>query len=263
MLGGFVSSIGERTLNRWGAIRHVSAVICGVLHLASSGRYWPRTVRNVVGRQVLFTGIDALPLTLGIALLAGVSIVGQAQLWLTRFGQSSMLGPILVAVIIRELGPLLVNFIVIARSGTAIATECANMRVRGEVDVLDAQGLDPMVYIVMPRVLGVALSIFGLVVAFVAGAFISGYIMGLVLGVAPENPLIFVNQVGGAVSGGVMVNFLMKTVVCGLLTGAICSIEGLSVTGTATDVPIAASRAVVRAIAGVLVVSALTSVLTY
>ena len=262
-MAGFVSNIGESVLNRWRVVRHVSAVICGVLYLAVRPRYWPRTVRNVVGRQVLFTGIDALPLTLGIALLAGVSIVSQTQLWLTRFGQSGMLGPILVAVIVRELGPLLVNFIVIARSGTAMATECANMRVRGEVDVLDAQGLDPMSYIVMPRVIGAAVSVFGLVIVFVAGAFVSGYVVGFLLGVSPGNPLMFVTQIGSAVTGGVLVSFLMKTFLAGLLTGAICCIEGLSVSGTATEVPIAGSRAVVRAIAGLLVVSALTSILTY
>ena len=68
-----------------------------------------------------------------IALIVGVLVVVQAQYWLTRLGQTALIGPILTAVVLRELGPLLTNFVVIARSGTAISTELANMKVHGEV----------------------------------------------------------------------------------------------------------------------------------
>ena len=258
-----VAYIGEGAINRWRMTRNIAAVILGSLYLAIRPRYWPRTVRSVVARQILFTGIEALPLTLLIAVLAGLSIVAQTQLWLNRLGQSGMLGPILVAVIVREIGPLLVTLVIIGRSGTAIATEMAYMTVRKEIDVLDAQGVDPMVYIVMPRVIGVAASVMCLTVCFILFSFASGFIMGVLLGVTPGAPWVFTSSVTQAVTPSVLLNLGVKTLLPGLMVGSICCIEGLSVKGSVTEVPQAATRAVVRTIAATLIVSAITSVLTY
>ncbi|MBN2301353.1 MAG: ABC transporter permease [Lentisphaerae bacterium] len=214
-------------------------------------------------KQIVFTGFDALSLILLVGVLAGISVVTQAQLWLGKFGQIEMLGPLLVAVIVREAGPLLVNFAVIGRSGTAIAAELASMRVRGEIDLLDAQGVDPMVYLVMPRVLSIAISVLSLTVVFVVASFGSGYLFGLPIGVSAGDPSVFVRTVLQAVTTKDIANLLAKTIIPGLVSGAICCVEGLSAHGSATEIPQATARAVVRSIASVLFVSALISVLTY
>ena len=80
---------------------------------------------DVLMRQILFTGFDAWRFISMIALLVGVAVVMQAQLMLTKLGLSEKLGTILVAVVIREVGPLLTNFAVIGRSGNAMASEMA------------------------------------------------------------------------------------------------------------------------------------------
>lgn len=255
--------IGEGLLGRLARIRRVGAVIGGVLYLAVQPRFWPRTVRERTAKQILFTGYDALSLVILIALLVGVSIVAQAHLWLSRFGQSDMLGPLLVSIIVSEVGPLLVNFIVIGRSGTAIATELATMRVRGEVDLLDAQGVEPMVYMIMPRVLGVMCSVFGLTMVFIVASFVSGYIFGFFMEVAPGDPVRFAVSVLRGVTPGTIGSLLVKTLLPGLATATICCLEGLSVEGAATEIPQAATRAVVRSIAAAIVISAVVSVLAY
>jgi phospholipid/cholesterol/gamma-HCH transport system permease protein len=260
---GTVGALGESLLRKLAALRDVGAVVGGVLYLAVQPRYWPRTVREIVGRQVLFTGFDALGLVLAISLLTGVSVVAQVQLWLSRFGQSDMLGDILVAVLVSEVGPLLVNFIVIGRSGTAIATELATMRVHGEIALLDAQGADPMAYLVMPRVVGMTLSVLGLTVVFVAGAFVSGYVFGQFTDVRMADPARFAQSVLGAVKPSTIVNLLVKTLVPGMTTATICCLQGLRVQGAATEVPQAATRAVVHSIATLLLITAICSVLTY
>ena len=259
----FVDHIGERAIMRWQFMRDTVATLCGVFYLMARPRYWPRTVRAVVGRQILFTGIDALGLILLISLLAGVSVVAQAQLWLSRFGQSEMLGRLLVAIIVGEAGPLLVNLVVIGRSGTAIATELATMRVRREVDVLETQGIDPMVYLVMPRVIGIFVSVFSLTILFILGSFVSGYIFGFFLQVGSGTPARFMDSVFQAMTPGTVASLAAKTLIPGLLTGTICCLEGLSVLGAATEVPQAATRAVVKSMIALLLVSAVASVLTY
>jgi phospholipid/cholesterol/gamma-HCH transport system permease protein len=259
----FIDRIGERFLARVRLQLTLVAVLGGILYVAVHPRYWPRTVRAVIGRQILFTGVEALGLVLLVSVLAGVSVVSQAQLWLSRIGQSELLGSLLVAVIINVLGPLLVNLVVIARSGTAIATELASMRVRREIDVLEAQGVDPMVYLVMPRALGVLATVFALTMLFIVGALVSGYVFGSILGVSPGSPWRFTRDVLKAATPASFASLLAITMVPGLMTGTICCVEGLGVKGAATEVPQAATRAVVRSIIGLILVAAVVSVLSF
>jgi len=89
-----------------------------------------------------------------VAFLTGISVVVQAQVWLGKAGQSAMLGSVLIAVILREVAPLLVNFIVIGRSGTAIAVELANMKsVRRDQGTGGPGALDALLYLAIPRAL--------------------------------------------------------------------------------------------------------------
>ena len=258
-----LAALGRGTLQRIQSVTYLVAVAWAVVRVAGSPRHWPRPVRNVLARQILFTGFEAARFISLIALLVGLSVVLQAQVALRKFGQSGLLGPILVMVLIREIGPLLTNFVVIGRSGTAMATEMANMKVNGEVKVLDAQGLDPFIYLVMPRVLGTAVSIFCLTVIFVAVAFCSGFASGLLLGAKTGGPEVFVNSVFSSVSKSDVLNLLVKSLVPGLFTGVICCTEGLGVKGAVTEVPQAATRAVVRSTITLFVISALVSLVTY
>src|SRR6185436_700999 len=126
-----------------------------------------RTVRKAFTNQVLFFGVESIRFISILAVLVGISVVVQLWIWTGRLGQSQKLGPLLVAVVARELGPLFANFVLIVRGGSAIATELGIMKAGGEVRVLDAQGLEPLLFLVMPRVLALAVSAFCLTVIFV------------------------------------------------------------------------------------------------
>jgi phospholipid/cholesterol/gamma-HCH transport system permease protein len=190
-------------------------------------------------------------------------VVVQTQVWLGKVGQSPLIGPVLVMVVVREIAPLLVNFIVIGRSGTAMATELATMKLNGEIRVLDAQGLDPFVYLVLPRVVGAAASVFCLTIVFIAVSFVSGYFSGALLGANMGPPSLFVSEIFKAVRPADVLNVIVKTLLPGATTGAICCAEGLGVGAATTEIPQAATRAVVRSVAAMFVLSALVSLLTY
>ena len=159
--------IGAGVLARFGRAARTAGLVWAVAVQSLRPGTWTAPMRNVLARQILFTGLEATGFVVMIALIVGVLVVVQAQYWLTRLGQTALIGPILTAVVLRELGPLLTNFVVIARSGTAISTELANMKIHGEVRTLDAMGVDPFVYLVIPRVLGVAASTFCLTIEIV------------------------------------------------------------------------------------------------
>ena len=259
----FLGTIGDSAITQYARLRRLAGLAWAVVALAVRPSSWPRTTRAVLARQIVFTGYDALGFVSIMALLTGISVVVQAQVWMSRLGQLEMLGPLLVTVIVREMGPILVCFIVIGRSGTAMAAEMAGMTVRGEVRVLDAQGLDPLVYLVMPRALSMSVCVCCLATTFAVVSFLSGYLSGAFLGTGPGDPVIFFRSALHGMAPSDFYNLLAKTLIPGLLIGVIASVEGLSVEGVATDIPQAVTRSVVRANTAVVVVSVIVSILTY
>lgn len=257
------AQIGASAIRAWRRQAIVAGAAASAIRLSVQPRRWSQPVRDILARQILFTGIDALRVVSGIALLVGLSVVLQTHVTLLRLGQSAWIGPVLVAVLVREAGPLLVNFLVIARSGTAIAAELSSMQVAGEVGTLRGLGLDPFPVLVMPRAIGAALSVFCLTLVFLPASFVSGYAAGLLFGFPVGPPARFFEGVFGALRPADAVSLLARTLIPGLLTGTICSLEGLGARGALSEVPQAASRAVVRSFSTLFLVSAVISILTY
>ncbi len=156
-------SLGDPVVDLAGYVADVAAVT-GETAIAlggSAGRLRP-VVRDVLWRQVYFTAVRGTPFTLLVALLVALAVAAQSPYSAAAGGD--VLGTVLVATLVRELAPLLTAWIVIARSGTAIAAELATMRIEGEVDALVGMGIDPFEYLVIPRVVGTAVAVVSLTV---------------------------------------------------------------------------------------------------
>ena len=259
----FVGHLGEGVLERGARAARTTALVWAVVVQALRPAIWTAPLRNVLARQILFTGLEASGFVSMIAVIVGALVVVQAQYWLMRLGQAALIGPILTAVVLRELGPLLTNFVVIARSGTAISTELANMKVHGEVRTLDAMGIDPFVYLVVPRVLGVADSTFCLTIIFLAVTFLGGFACMWVIELGDIDMGLFFGNIIGAVTVTDVFSLLAKSILPGMLTGAICCDEALSVGTAVTEVPIAATRGVIRSVRALFVMSLLISLMAY
>lgn len=258
-----IGKLGEMVWGQWDELRHAAAVIGTVLGLGVQPRYWTRRVRGLLARQVLAVGVEPVGFVCGVAAFVGISVVVQFAFWTGEAGQSQLLGPLLVAVVARELGPLLTNAVVIVRSNSAMATELGVLKINGDVRVLEARGHDPFLHLVMPRVLGVAVSTFCLTIVFILVAFASGYLFGAWLGKGSRDVWFFTNTVLNALHPQDMVSILAKSILPALFTSASCCIAGLGVGGSVTDIPHATQRALTRSIAGLFVISAVVSLLTY
>ncbi len=244
------------------AVRIFTIVGYGLWVLTVRRGSLPPAVHGVMQRQILFTGIEAIPFTCLIAGLTGLIVAVQAQVQGGALIQGSVIGKLLVVVLVRELGPLVVAMIVIGRSCTAIAAELANMRVAREVDTLQALGVDPFSYLVVPRLAGVALAVMCLTMVFV----------GVSLGTA----VVFSSLAGGGLRADELFRLVgsnlgltdhlavaAKTVVPGLVVAAISCVEGLSASGSMTAVPPAVTAAVVRSIAAVFIWDAAVTALLF
>jgi len=259
----FVATIGRASLRETKKLTDLTAVAVAVLLHSLRRRTWARTVREALSTQIVVSGANAALFTAGVAFLAGLLIVVQAQFWSHRVGQSRFLGPLLVTVIIRELGPLLANLIVIGRSGSGTAVELANMKVTRQVHALDSLGLDPFIYLVLPRVLGICISIFCLSILVIAVALLGGYISAAVLGVGGVGTLQdFLAVVARSVHSRDVINLLLKTLLPGLLAGIICCTEGLAAESPA-EIPMVSTRGVQRSVGILFLITSVVSVFTY
>lgn len=247
----------------WQNVQYFAAVLGTLLFESAKPHRWRRTVRNVFARQILFSGIESVRFVVIVAMLVGTSVVVQAELWVERIGQPRILGPLLVSVVASEIGPLIANLVLIVRSGSAVVSELGSMQVSGEVRVLEAQGIEPLFYLVMPRVMGLAVSALCLTVIFVVVAFASGCAFGGFLGLANMDPVVFLNSVFQALNHYNALNIMLKSLLPALLTGAICCTEGLSVGTAVTEVPQATNRALARSLAALFITSAAISLLTH
>lgn len=221
----------------------LAALITQVSLLALRPGSWTRPVRTVLWRQVYFTGAQALPLAGILAVLVGVAVVLQARVWLSEVGQSALMGPLLMSVIVRELGPLLVGMLVVMRSGSAIATELGNMTVNREIRLLATLGVDPIRYLALPRLVGFVVSVACLDVLFTVTAFATGYFASLLTSLHAADPLRFTTDVLASLRLADVISPLLKCTLAPLLIGAICCHAGLTCGGASTEVPKAATRA--------------------
>ena len=256
--------LGQQFLGRCGTIASVLAVLWATVMLAIRPSSWTAPTRTVLSRQLLFTAVDAVPLVIRFGAAVGILIIVEAALWIDALGVTTdVMIPMLWRAVVREVGPLLACLVVIGRSGVAISTELATMMVSGEVEVLDAQGIDPMTYLVMPRILAVVISVFSLAIVMSITIIATGYSIGWLMGAIRMPWSIFLDDVLREFNRVDLLFFGSKTMIAGAFVGAICCLDGLSVSGTLTDVPRVSSVSSIRALTAVFAVSAILSILIY
>lgn len=212
-------------------------------------------------RQIIFTGIDSLPFVTVIALIVGAGTIIQSNTVLSGLGGAKMIGTILIIVVIRELGPLLIAFIIIGRSCSAICTEIGYMKVRSEIEALEVQGIDPIYFIVMPRVVGITASTVFLIVYFDLISIMGGFFIAkLSININFTEILsVFIN----------LLTFtdLTVSIIKGIILGFIISISGcyygFSVRSSMTEVPQQASKAIINSITLCFKASLLITSLSY
>jgi phospholipid/cholesterol/gamma-HCH transport system permease protein len=258
-----IGRLGAKVWAQWDELRHAAAVIGTVLHTGIRPQYWTRAMRHLFARQIRAIGVEPLGFVFALAVFVGISVVVQLSFWTGEVGQSQLLGPLLVAVVARELGPVLINLVVIVRSGSALTTELGVLKISGEVQALETQGSDPFLHLVMPRVLGVAVSTFCLTIVFILVAFASGYLFAAWMGKGSRDLLLFADTVSSAVQPKDVLNILAKTILPALFASASCCIGGLGVGGSFSEIPDATQQALTRSVAGLFVISAVVTLLTY
>jgi len=212
---------------------------------------WPR-----ISYEITRAGVRLLPMFLFIAAALGLLVIGQSVSWLTRVGAINYLGAIMVIVVVRELGPLLAALLVLARIGTANVVELGTARAMGEVEALEALGIDPIHYLVVPRVLGLALGVFSLTVYLIVGSLLGGYLLAFLQDV-PLRPADYFRQLAGSLSGLDFALLALKTLAFGFIIAVVTCYHGLAQPLRLEEVSTATVRAVAQSIVACVLLDAL------
>ncbi|HHZ84020.1 MAG TPA: ABC transporter permease [Nitrospirales bacterium] len=205
-----------------------------------------RTMFRVMSQQLVFTGVDALPMIGIVALLLGSVMIIQAGVSLHTVGAEDLLGTMMVVVLIRELGPLLTAFVVIGRSGAAICTELGDLRVGMQIKTLHAMGIRIVAFVVLPRMMAVVLAMICLTIYFDLIAVVGGIAVAKFTLGAPFS--LFFDTLERSLGLTDVLITGLKGGLFGLVVAAICCHHGLSVQHAAAEVPQATMRAILGSV---------------
>lgn len=220
-----------------------------------------RTIIGVLSAQVYFTGFQALPLITILSLATGGLLILQGMANLTLLGGSQMIGSFLVVLFVREVAPLITALVVIARSGTAVASEIGNMRANREIDALESMGINPLSFIVFPRLVGGVLSVVGLSFYFIAIGLIGGFLLTQFFHSMPLQ--FYLDSLLKAFAKEDVFLFLIKNSASGVMIFIISCFQGLSVKRSPHEVPQVTTQAVVKSILYVTLFNLAVSALFY
>jgi len=219
-----------------------------------------KAARKIIIMQLLFTFIEALPIVAFLSAVLGSAIYLIGYSILLSLGQASMIYSILLMIVVRELGPLLVAFVVTARSATAIATELGGMVTSHQVESYISVGVDPINYLVAPRFLGVTLSVFFLCLYFsfcgILGPFIAAKFI---------NPTITSNyftEILKSFSLMMIITSIIKSIVFGMVISITATYYGLKVERSSTEIPVAGINAVSKSFMGIIIAEVLLIIIS-
>ncbi|MCP4130639.1 MAG: ABC transporter permease [bacterium] len=257
-----VRAVGRRVISLWTGGRNFYRFIVSIVVSFKSFRYLRfRSIYTIVINQTRFTGIDALPFVLFIALLIGGTVIIQAMTNLPKFGIEGFLGNLLVIIVARELGPLATALIVISRSGSAITAEIATQKQNREILSMEIMGIDTRLYIVFPRIMASIISLFSLMIFFDIVAFFGGYLISQVMTIhIPIDE--FARTLMESFSIEDLAATVLKSLIYGIFIPLVCCYYGF-MPKSKFEIPIYVSRAVIRTLAFIFVINALISVWFY
>lgn len=182
----------------------------------------------------------------------GMAVSFQIYLGFRLINAVNLVGPTVAMGIARELGPVLSGLIVAARAGGAMAANLGSMRVSEQIDAIEVMGVDPIRYLVSPRIMAAILAMPFLTGIFDFVAIIGSYI--LCIYVLNLDEAIFWEKTTLWLNPNHINEGLIKAAVFGLIFGAICTYRGFFTKGGARDVGDATNRGVVLSMVMIIIV---------
>lgn len=198
---------------------------------------------QVVLKQMEFVGVNSVTVVLITGTFTGMVIALQTYYGFRMFGGESLVGSTLTLAITRELGPVFTALMVTGRAGSAMAAEIGTMKVTEQIDALYAMSVNPIQYLIVPRILaGICmLPVLTIVADFIG--IVGGYFVGVEL--LNINSGMFMTKIIEIVELDDIFNGLIKSAFFGLILSLVGCYKGFYATGGAEGVGRATTQSVV------------------
>jgi phospholipid/cholesterol/gamma-HCH transport system permease protein len=256
----FVIQIGKGADEFWRDTLDVISFVGRAADATIRSLAHPRYLRlAAISRQVEETGVNALPIIGLMAIMISIVIGYQGVAQLRPYGGEDLTINLVAVSVLREMGVLITAIMVAGRSGSAFTAELGVMKAREEIDALKIMGMEPVEMLVVPRVIGLVvtlplLTFFADIMGLAGGGAIAQVLLHV-------SPLQSIDRIRQAVDVSDAFVGLVKAPIFAFFIAAIGCMHGLKVGGSAESVGRETTRAVVKSIFLVIVLDALFSIL--
>ena len=219
-----------------------------ILALLVDTIYWSKTAldnRDKIFRQMVEIGNNTLPVAALISLSIGGVLALQSGPVLAGFGVEENIGGIVGMSMIKELGPVMASILVAGRVGSAMTAEIGSMSVYEEIDALKTMDINPVRYLVMPRVLATFITLPILVIYMDVVGWFGGAIVSSVNPDIQVSFSVYFRNLSEIIEFSDVINGLVKAGVFGLTISIVCCYVGLNTRGGPRGIGTSVTKAVV------------------
>jgi phospholipid/cholesterol/gamma-HCH transport system permease protein len=209
--------------------------------------------------QIWRVTLQSLPTTAMAGFFVGAIMTVQFTLQITTFGALGYLGGLATSGTVREVGPLLIAFLLSGKVGAFTSAELGTMRVTEQIDAIRCLGANPIQEIILPRYLGIIVSSFFLLAVGLVMSVFGGLLLGYFF--AGINPEEYVRHIPNIVTQFSIFNGLFKCFAFALVLASVCTYKGYTTTGGAKGVGRSVVSTAVFTMVGIVVADWFTSFL--
>jgi phospholipid/cholesterol/gamma-HCH transport system permease protein len=209
------------------------ATLAGVAHLGRISLFFalgfvlifkPPFQFDKIRQQIFFIGTKSIFVICLTAAFTGMVLGLQGYYALVKYGSTAALGSAVALSLVREMGPVLTAVMVIARAGSAMSAEIGIMRISEQIDALRTMDIDPIRFLISPRIAAALVSLPLLTALFDVVGLIGGYLSGsALLGV---NPAFYFSRAQSSVETADIIGGFVKAVVFAVVVVTICCYQG-------------------------------------
>ncbi|MFH1387268.1 MAG: ABC transporter permease [bacterium] len=211
--------------------------------------------------QMVKVGVDSLPLALTTSAFVGMVFAIQIAAEFSKFGAGKYVGGLMSVAITRELGPAITGIVVAARVAASITAEIGTMKVTEQIDAMEALGVSPVRYLIIPRFLATTLMLPLLTILTIIMAFFGGYVVAIYVG--KINPVEYMDTAQSLSRLWDLYGGLMKTAIFGMIISIVACYRGLNTKGGAKGVGEATTSSVVITLISLFIVNYFLSMLLF
>jgi phospholipid/cholesterol/gamma-HCH transport system permease protein len=175
-------------------------------------------------QQLYYIGARSMMIIMLVSFFTGMVLGLQSYHALVKFGAQGALGTLVALTLVRELGPVLTAIMVAARAGSAIAAEIGIQRISEQIDALDTMRIDPLRYLISPRITASIISFPLLTALFDLVGIIGGYVSGVLL--LGANASTYVYRVQTSMDLKDITDGLIKSMVFAVIVSTVCCYQG-------------------------------------